>query len=66
MDLRTDEKMDIDEILKDLASYRPKRHGWHWREKAESIRMGPFEYRGNNEAAFKLCTLFLHPGTSEE
>lgn len=45
MDLRTDEKLDINEILKDLASYRPKRHGWHWREKAEGIRMGPFEYR---------------------
>lgn len=45
MDLKKDEKINIDEILKDLESYRPRRHGWHWREKTSGIKMGPFEYR---------------------
>jgi len=29
MDLKKNEKLDIEEILKDLEHYRPRRHGWH-------------------------------------
>ncbi|MBU0929279.1 MAG: cobalamin-dependent protein [Spirochaetes bacterium] len=39
-------KLDIEDIMKDLASYHPPRKGWTWREvPAEGVRMGPFLYR---------------------
>ena len=45
MDLKKNEKLDIEEILKDLEHYRPRRFGWHWREKVENLSMGPFVYK---------------------
>jgi len=45
MDLKKNEKLNIEEILKDLEHYRPRRHGWHWREKVENLSMGPFIYK---------------------
>jgi D-ornithine 4,5-aminomutase subunit beta len=39
-----EEKLDIKMILEDLASYRPKRRGWVWREKSDKQIYGPFEY----------------------
>ncbi|MGB4588413.1 MAG: D-ornithine 4,5-aminomutase subunit OraE [Clostridiaceae bacterium] len=45
MNLKKNEKLDIEEILKDLEHYRPRRHGWHWREKVENLSMGPFVYK---------------------
>ncbi len=43
-------KMDVDEILQDLETYRPRRKGWVWRKKpAGGIRMGPFHYRDMSE-----------------
>jgi D-ornithine 4,5-aminomutase subunit beta len=44
MKLEKDKKIDIEEILKDLEHYRPRRRGWHWREKVENQKLGPFEY----------------------
>lgn len=44
MELKKDEKLNIEEILKDLEHYRPRRRGWHWREKVEKQKLGPFEY----------------------
>lgn len=38
------EKIDVEEILKDLDKYRPKRRGWTWRTPAPKLEMGPFEY----------------------
>lgn len=39
-------KLDIEEILQDLESYRPRRKGWVWREcPPEGVDMGPFHYR---------------------
>lgn len=38
------EKIDVEEILKDLDKYRPKRRGWTWRTPAPELQMGPFEY----------------------
>jgi len=32
MSLESTKKLDVDDILTDLAHYRPKRKGWHWRE----------------------------------
>lgn len=42
--LEENKKINVEEILKDLDKYEPKRRGWHWRE-AHSEPMGEFEYR---------------------
>ena len=43
--LDPNEPIDIEEILKDLQSYRPRRLGWHWRERIAEHRVGPFVLR---------------------
>ncbi|GAB4497077.1 MAG: D-ornithine 4,5-aminomutase subunit OraE [Anaerolineales bacterium] len=44
--LQPNQKLDIEEIMKDLEHYRPRRKGWTWREvPAEGVDMGPFHYR---------------------
>ncbi|MCQ2560791.1 MAG: cobalamin-dependent protein [Clostridia bacterium] len=42
--LKPNEKINVEEIIKDLDKYEPRRRGWHWRERAESQEMGPFTY----------------------
>jgi D-ornithine 4,5-aminomutase subunit beta len=49
MDLKRDEKINIEEILKDLDKYRPARRGWHWREPVENLEMGPFTFKEMSE-----------------
>ena len=44
MKLQKDKKIDIEEILKDLEHYRPRRKGSQRREKVENQKIGPFEY----------------------
>ena len=44
MKLTPDEKLDIEEILKDLEHYRPKRSGWTWRQRETAETYGPFIY----------------------
>ncbi|MEL7655207.1 MAG: lysine 5,6-aminomutase subunit alpha, partial [Bacillota bacterium] len=44
MKLTYNEKLDVENILKDLDKYRPKRRGWTWRTPAPNLHMGPFEY----------------------
>lgn len=44
MKLKHNEKLDIENILKDLDKYRPKRRGWTWRKPEPNLQMGPFEY----------------------
>ena len=34
--------MDVEAILDDLERYRPRRRGWHWRERIPDHRVGPF------------------------
>lgn len=41
--LEENKKIDVEEILKDLENYAPKRRGWHWREKFTG-KVGEFEY----------------------
>lgn len=43
--LRYNEKLDVENILKDLDKYRPKRRGWVWRKPAPHLHMGPFEFK---------------------
>lgn len=49
--LKHNEKLDIENILKDLDKYVPRRRGWTWREPAKDLKMGPF--------TFKDCSLPL-------
>lgn len=44
-------KLDIPEILKDLASYRPRRKGWTWRKPLpRDTQLGPFRYKQISES----------------
>ena len=42
MKLDPDRKLDLREVLTDLEHYRPRRKGWHWRERIAEHRVGPF------------------------
>lgn len=44
MILKHNEKLDVENILKDLDKYEPRRRGWTWRVPAPNLKMGPFEY----------------------
>ena len=43
--LNMDQRIDVEEILKDLDKYRPRRRGWEWRKPAKELKAGPFTYR---------------------
>ncbi|MCI9514720.1 MAG: LuxR family transcriptional regulator [Oscillospiraceae bacterium] len=43
--LNMDQRIDVEEILKDLDKYRPRRRGWEWRKPATELKAGPFTYR---------------------
>ncbi|MDX5152069.1 MAG: D-ornithine 4,5-aminomutase subunit OraE, partial [Acidiferrobacterales bacterium] len=45
MKLGTDKKLDIQEFLKDLKHYRPRRKGWTWRTRLKDQHIGPFIYK---------------------
>lgn len=45
MKLMVDKKLDIQEVLKDLEHYRPKRRGWTWRTQVKDQQVGPFVYK---------------------
>ncbi len=42
--LQENKKINVEEILKDLDKYKPKRRGWHWREKYDG-NVGEFKYK---------------------
>ncbi len=44
MQLVPEKKLDINEILKDLEHYRPRRKGWTWRNAQKDVQIGDFEY----------------------
>jgi len=45
MKLSPDRKLDLREVLADLAHYRPRRTGWRWRSRLEDHALGAFVYR---------------------
>ncbi|MDR1558571.1 MAG: LuxR family transcriptional regulator, partial [Clostridiales bacterium] len=47
--MKNDERLDIEEILKDLEHYRPRRKGWTWRVPSPNLTLGPFSYRDCSE-----------------
>ncbi len=42
--LSPDRKLDLEEILKGLEHYRPRRYGWTWRQPVRDGQNGPFRY----------------------
>ena len=51
MELKPNKKLDIDNILKDIDKYKPKRRGRHWRDGAgEKRKIGKFEFYDQSEA----------------
>jgi D-ornithine 4,5-aminomutase subunit beta len=50
MKLSANEKLDVEEVLKDLDRYRPKRKGWAWRRKIEDQRIGSFVFKDTAES----------------
>ena len=50
MEIKTNERLDIKELLKDLDKYRPRRKGWTWRKGSnEKRKIGQFEYYDTSE-----------------
>ena len=47
--LDSGQKIDIQEILKDLEGYRPRRSGWTWRKEKPGQQAGPFIYSNTAE-----------------
>ena len=47
--LKSDGKLDIDAVLANLESYRPRRRGWSWRKPAADATVGSFTYRQISE-----------------
>ncbi|WP_010255799.1 D-ornithine 4,5-aminomutase subunit OraE [Treponema primitia] len=43
--LEPNKKLDIENLLRDLDKYRPRRRGWTWRKPAPGLELGPFKYR---------------------
>jgi len=43
--LDPEEKIDIPALLEDLELYRPRRHGWHWREPVPDQKLFKFRYK---------------------
>ncbi|MGO1527374.1 MAG: D-ornithine 4,5-aminomutase subunit OraE [Senegalia sp. (in: firmicutes)] len=54
MNIKTNERLNIEEILKDLDKYRPRRRGWTWRKgTGEKRKIGQFEYYDSSESLDK-------------
>lgn len=49
MELKPNNKLNIEEILKDIENYTPKRRGWHWRKPLGKTKIGQFEYSDCSE-----------------
>ncbi len=55
--LSPDVRLDVREVLNDLAGYRPRRRGWRWREPVPDQQIGPFRYRDTTRALEKSVPL---------
>ncbi len=50
-------KLDVDAVLADLASYRPRKRGWSWRVPIAEQRVGPFVYRDTSASLTRSVPL---------
>ncbi|MDR2834050.1 MAG: LuxR family transcriptional regulator, partial [Streptococcaceae bacterium] len=57
MELDINKKIDIQEILTDLESYRPKRKGWTWRTPVPNYQMNKFTYSDMAESLKNYISL---------
>lgn len=57
MKLDENTKLDIHEILDDLANYRPRRRGWSWRTPVPRYKMHNFEFHDMAESLKKYVPL---------
>ena len=48
--LEKNKKIDVEEILKDLENYRPRRKNWIWRAHAPNHKIHEFEYKDMAES----------------
>jgi D-ornithine 4,5-aminomutase subunit beta len=55
--LDCEEKIDLQQILDDLESYRPRRRGWTWRKVMKDQRIGPFSYRETSQSLTRSVPL---------
>jgi D-ornithine 4,5-aminomutase subunit beta len=55
--LDCEEKIDLQQILDDLESYRPRRRGWTWRKAMKDQRIGPFSYRETSQSLTRSVPL---------
>jgi len=49
MKLDPNRKLDVQEVLKDLEHYRPRRQGWTWRTSIKDQHIGPFQYKNTSK-----------------
>ena len=47
--LTPNEKLNIENILQDLESYRPRRRGWTWRQSSKGEQQGPFIFNDQSK-----------------
>lgn len=55
--LDKNKKIDVEEVMKDLKYYEPKRRGWHWREGQGKQVYGEFEYHQASKPLKQSCPL---------
>jgi D-ornithine 4,5-aminomutase subunit beta len=55
--LDCDEKIDLQQILDGLESYRPRRRGWTWRKPIKDQRLGPFSFRETSQSLTRSVPL---------
>ncbi|WP_455366718.1 D-ornithine 4,5-aminomutase subunit OraE [Kaarinaea lacus] len=49
MKLQPDKKLNVQEVLKDLEHYKPRRQGWTWRTPVKDQHIGPFVYKDTSK-----------------
>ncbi len=47
--IKPNEKLNVEEILKDLEHYVPRRRGWTWRKQKKNLKMGDYTYEQASE-----------------
>lgn len=55
--LDPERKLDLEEILRDLEHYRPRRRGWTWRKRLTHEMLGSFDYRETSQGLARSIPL---------
>ena len=55
--LDPDEKLDVEALLQDLETYRPRRKGWHWREQVPDQKLHKFTYKETSKGLARSIPL---------